>query len=57
MHFDESDIRSAIFNNIDQLTNKIQNGTVTFNEIKYVDTADFGNEAINAVIKLLNKIN
>ena len=57
MHFDESDIRSAIFNNIDQLTNKIQNGTVTFNKVKYVDDADFANEAINAVIKLLNKIN
>ena len=57
MHFDESDIRSAIFNNIDQLTNKIQNGTVTFNKVKYVDAADFANEAINAVLKLLNKIN
>ena len=54
MQFDESDIRFAIFHKIDQITNKIQNGTVKFNKVKYVDAADFGNEAISAVIKLMN---
>ena len=57
IQFDESDIRSAKFNNIHYLTDKIQNGAITFNKVKYVDAADFGNEAINAVIKLMNKIN
>ena len=57
VQFDESDIRSAKFNNIHDLTDKIQNGVITFNKVKYVDAADFGNEAINAVIKLMNKIN
>ena len=57
IQFDESDIRSAKFNNINYLIDKIQNGVITFNKVKYVDAADFGNEAINAVIKLMNKIN
>ena len=55
IQFDESDIRSATFNNIK--LKHIEDGTITFNKVKYVDTADFGNEAINAVIKLMNKIN
>lgn len=57
IQFDESDIRFANFKNIHFLTDKIQNGEITFNKVKYVDAADFGNKAINTVIKLMNKIN
>ena len=57
IHFDGSDLRCSNFSNISDLLDKIQNGTVTFSRVKYVDTANFSNKAINTVIKLMNKIN
>ena len=56
VYFDESDIRFASFATANCLVDKIQNGTVTFARVKHADAADFGNKAINAVIKLLNKL-
>ena len=53
IHFDGSDLRCTNFESIDGLLDKIQNGTVTFRRVKYIDTANFHNKAINTVIKLL----
>ena len=55
IHFDGSDLRCTDFgNNNDLLLAKIQNGSVTFNGVKYIDTANFHNKASNMVIKLMN---
>ena len=55
IHFDESDLRCTDFGfDNDLLLAKIQNGSVTFNRVKYIDTANFYNKAINMVIKLMN---
>ena len=57
MHFDGSDLRCTNFTYIKDLLDKIENGTVTFSRVKYVDTAKFSNEATKTIIKLINKIN
>ena len=55
INFDGSDLRCTDFGfNNDLLLAKIQNGSVTFDRVKYVDTANFSNKAINMVIKLMN---
>ena len=55
IHFDGSDLRCTHFgNNNDLLLAKIQNSSVTFNGVKYIDTANFHNKAINMVMKLMN---
>ena len=56
IYFDGSDLRSADFESISELPDKIQNGKVTFSDVKYVDLAKFDNRAINALIKLMNNI-
>ena len=53
-HFDESDLRCTNFRNVDGLLDKIQNGKLTFSRVKYIDSANFHNQAINTVIKLMN---
>lgn len=40
------------FVSIEDLLLKIQNSTVTFSRVKYADTINFNNKAINTVIKL-----
>ena len=40
-----------------ELPDKIQNGKVTFNNVKYADFAKLDNRTINVLIKLMNKIN
>ena len=60
IHFDGSDLRFAQFSKIsrqNELIDKIQSGAVTFDRVKYVSSAEFGNKAINVVIKLMNNIN
>ena len=60
IHFDGSDLRFARFSKIsrqNELIDKIQSGAVTFDRVKYVSSAEFGNKAINVVIKLMNNIN
>ena len=57
IHFDGSDLRCTNFKYIKDLLDKIENGTVTFSRVKYVDTASFTNEATKTIIKLINKIN
>ena len=56
IYFDGSDLRSADFESISDPPDKIQNGKVTFSDVKYVDLAKFDNRAINALIKLMNNI-
>ena len=56
IHFDGSDLRCTNFTYIKDLLDKIENGTVTFSRVKYVDTANFTNEATKTIIKLINKI-
>ena len=59
IHFDGSDLRFAQFSKIfrqKELIDKIQSGAVTFSRVKYVSSAEFGNKAINVVIKLMNNI-
>lgn len=57
IYFDGSDLRSADFESISELPDKIQNGKVTFNNVKYADFAKLDNRTINVLIKLMNKIN
>ena len=57
IHFDGSDLRSADFQSMSELPDKIQNGKVTFNNVKYADFAKLDNRTINVLIKLMNKIN
>ena len=60
INFDGSDLRFAQFSKIikqNELIDKIQSGAVTFDRVKYVSSAEFGNKAINVVIKLMNNIN
>lgn len=40
------------FVSIEDLLLKIQNSIVTFSRVKYADTINFNNKAINTVIKL-----
>ena len=40
------------FVSIEDLLLKSQNSTVTFSRVKYADTINFNNKAINTVIKL-----
>ena len=59
IHFDGSDLRFARFSKIirqNELIDKIQSGAVTFDRVKYVSSAEFGNKAVNVVIKLMNNI-
>ena len=53
-HFDESDLRCTDFGSKNDILDKIQNGTMTFRRVKYIDSANFHNKAINSVIKLMN---
>ena len=60
INFDGSDLRCAQFSKIirqNELIDKIQSGAVTFDRVKYVSSAEFGNKAINVVIRLMNNIN
>ena len=56
IHFDGSDLRCTNFRSIDALLDKIENGTVTFSRVKYIDSANFNNKAVNTVIKLMKSL-
>ena len=54
IHFNGSDLRCANFVSIKDLLHKVQNRTVTFSRVKYIDTAYFHNKTVNTVIKFMN---